>query len=272
MTALASILIVIALADWLASDSDSNGSQVLSVLIVGVLVTAAACVNYIAYQVWQAGLVALLALLLGTLAWTGLRNHSSRAVRGLSLAALAATIAVGGLLIPALAPVGSVQASHFYSHIAQYLHRLPWSGLANMNPELMLLILGTLLFLGSTANAIVKTVLTLIRTGNNHASEEQLKGGRYIGPLERWLIFGLALAGQPTAAALVISAKSIIRFPELQSKAAPLRSQLTAAAGSTPPPAQQIDELTEYFLIGSLLSWVLALLAALPIAATGLLQ
>lgn len=89
----------------------------------------------------------------------------------------------------------------------------------------------------------------------------------YIGPLERWLIFGLALAGQPTAAALVISAKSLIRFPELQSKGGHRRAVDISAESNARGPVQQIDELTEYFLIGSLLSWLIALLAALPIAA-----
>jgi hypothetical protein len=125
-----------------------------------------------------------------------------------------------------------------------------------------------LLFLGPSANAVVKTVMTQIRSFDYDASAQQLKGGRFIGPIERWLIFGLALAAQPTAAALVISAKSIIRFPELQSKAG--RSRLREGAGEEAAPArvQAIDELTEYFLIGSLLSWLLALLAALPVALT----
>mgnify|MGYP002652878805 CR=1 FL=1 len=40
---------------------------------------------------------------------------------------------------------------------------------------------------------------------------------RLLGPLERVLILGLGLAGQVTAASLVIAAKGLIRFPELQS-------------------------------------------------------
>jgi hypothetical protein len=83
------------------------------------------------------------------------------------------------------------------------------------------------------------------------ASEQALKGGRYIGPLERWLIFGLALAGQPTAAALVISAKSIIRFPELQSKAGRADTASFPGTDAREGQSQQIDALTEYFLIGS---------------------
>lgn len=118
------------------------------------------------------------------------------------------------------------------------------------------MLLALVLFLGPTSNGIVRTCLQIIRTTPVAESEKTLKGGRFIGPLERLLIFGLALAGQPTAAALIISAKSIIRFPELQSKGV----QDRADGNKT----KLIDELTEYFLLGSLLSWSLALLAALP--------
>jgi hypothetical protein len=68
--------------------------------------------------------------------------------------------------------------------------------------------------------------------------------------LERVLIFGLGLAGQATAAALVIGAKGLLRYPELNG----LRNE--PAAG---PSARTIDVVTEYLLIGSLTSWLLAL-------------
>jgi hypothetical protein len=82
-------------------------------------------------------------------------------------------------------------------------------------------------------------------------AEQRLRGGRVVGPLERVLIFGLGLAGQPTAAALVISAKGLLRYPELTG----LRGE--SGAGGTS--ARTIDVVTEYLLIGSLTSWLLAL-------------
>ena len=72
---------------------------------------------------------------------------------------------------------------------------------------------------------------------------EQLKGGRLLGPMERVLILGLGLAGQLTAAAIVIAAKGLLRWPELQSK----------------PEQVRIHRLTEYFLVGSFVSWLVAL-------------
>ena len=65
--------------------------------------------------------------------------------------------------------------------------------------------------------------------------------------------------GQPTAAALVISAKGLLRFPELND----LRGRSDDASGSG---SRRIDEVTEYLLVGSLMSWIVAL-APLPLLA-----
>lgn len=127
--------------------------------------------------------------------------------------------------------------------------RLPFSRLAGASAEEAALICGILLFLLATSNAIVRLVLTAVGTKFSPA-EQRLRGGRIIGPIERLLIFGLGLAGEPTAAALVISAKGLLRYPELSGMRSEDRS------GSS---ARTIDVVTEYLLIGSLTSWVLAL-------------
>jgi hypothetical protein len=125
--------------------------------------------------------------------------------------------------------------------------RLPFARLAGVPGEQAALVCGVLLFLFATSNAIVRLVLTAVGTKFSPA-EQRLRGGRIIGPIERLLIFGLGLAGEPTAAALVISAKGLLRYPEL----AGMRSE----PGSS---ARAIDVVTEYLLIGSLTSWTLAL-------------
>ncbi|WP_368499638.1 hypothetical protein [Herbiconiux sp. A18JL235] len=70
-----------------------------------------------------------------------------------------------------------------------------------------------------------------------------LKGGRLIGPLERLLIVALTLAGALPIVAGVFAAKGIVRFPEISAD---------GARGSK----------AEYFLVGSLVSWSLALALA----------
>lgn len=262
MMPLAVILITVSLVDWLALPFRTTGGRSRPLLLNVAFSVLAAALTHALYGAWEPVLLTLLTLLLGGSAWTGLRDEPDRG--WLAIAALATMLAVGALVAPVLAAAERPDKPALLRHVATYLNELPWQYGKELTPELVFLTLGLLLFLGPTANAIVKTVMIQIRSFNYAASEEQLKGGRYIGPLERWLIFGLALAGQPTAAALVISAKSIIRFPELQSKAA--RPPASDSATSPLLQGPQINELTEYFLIGSLLSWSLALLAALPLA------
>ncbi len=79
-----------------------------------------------------------------------------------------------------------------------------------------------------------------------------LKGGRLIGPVERLLIAALTLAGAMPIVAGLIAAKGIVRYPEISSD---------GAGGSK----------AEYFLVGSLVSWGIAVAAAglLWISASG---
>lgn len=69
------------------------------------------------------------------------------------------------------------------------------------------------------------------------------QGGRLIGPLERLLVLILTLAAAYPILAAMLAAKGIVRFPEIS------RDGETGARA-------------EYFLVGSLVSWVIALGAA----------
>ncbi|MDO9398668.1 MAG: hypothetical protein Q7T71_19160 [Herbiconiux sp.] len=84
------------------------------------------------------------------------------------------------------------------------------------------------------------------------AAVADLRGGRLIGPLERLLIVALTLAGALPIVAGVLAAKGIVRFPEISTD---------GARGSK----------AEYFLVGSLVSWSIAIVAtgALWISAQG---
>ena len=121
--------------------------------------------------------------------------------------------------------------------------------LADVGGGRLLLLAGVFLIQLSTGNVVVRLVLTV--TGTSHPArdgaptgpETRLKGGRLLGPMERVLIVGLGLAGQVTAASLVVAAKGLLRFPELSSDHG----------------QERIHRLTEYFLVGSFVSWLLAL-------------
>jgi hypothetical protein len=96
------------------------------------------------------------------------------------------------------------------------------------------IVIGALL-LTQPANWVVRQVL---RVARQTGSQSQNRAGRWIGILERLLIYVLVVIGAAAAAGLVVAAKSILRFPEISGKPA------------------TIDP--EYVLIGSLASWLLA--------------
>jgi len=128
---------------------------------------------------------------------------------------------------------------------------MPTAGLADVSDETLLgrsgaaevvLFAGVLLAQLSTSNILVRLLLDSVGVPAS-SNEKQLKGGRLLGPMERLFIVVLAVAGELTAAAVVVAAKGLLRFPELQ------RTQ--REEGPT--------DVSEYFLIGSFASWLLAL-------------
>ena len=120
--------------------------------------------------------------------------------------------------------------------------------LAGMPADRALLLLGVVLLQISTGNVLVRLVLAVTHTvnpareGSPSDPATRLKGGRLLGPMERLVIVVLALAGQVVAATVIVAAKGLLRFPELQSR----REQ------------DRIHRLTEYFLVGSFASWLVA--------------
>jgi hypothetical protein len=125
---------------------------------------------------------------------------------------------------------------------------LPWVGLDSVEPTHAVMTVGVVLLQLVTGNQLVRLVLGsvgAVRPAGEPQPSDRLKGGRLLGPMERLLILGLGLGGQLAAATAVIAAKGIIRFPELNSQ------RREGDSG--------IDELTEYFLVGSFASWLLAL-------------
>lgn len=115
-------------------------------------------------------------------------------------------------------------------------------------PAFWLLAAGAAVFLTVSSNALVRAALDRNR-GARRPDEghvlraPQLKGGRWIGPLERLTLAALLLAGAYPVAAGLIAAKGIVRFPEIQAD-------------------KEDGNRAEYFLVGSFVSWALAIAAA----------
>ncbi len=162
-----------------------------------------------------------------------------------------ALVLLGVALAAALA--GSVYAGEAGGAVQRWLDETPIPVVAGLDADRALLVLGVLLVQMSTGNVIVRLVLRATGTvdparGAAHDATRTLKGGRLLGPMERLFIVGLGLAGHITAASIVIAAKGLLRFPELQA----------ARDGTTGP---SIDEVTEYFLVGSFVSWSISLVS-----------
>jgi hypothetical protein len=103
---------------------------------------------------------------------------------------------------------------------------------------------GVVLLQLTTGNQLVRLVLGsvgAVRPAGEPQPSDRLKGGRLLGPMER------LLGGQLAAASAVVAAKSIIRFPEINAQ----KARENGTIG--------IDDVTEYFLVGSFASWIVAL-------------
>ena len=109
---------------------------------------------------------------------------------------------------------------------------------------------GIVIFLAAPANRIVSDILAAARQSSQvderpGVSEAPMRGGHWIGPLERILIVLLASVEAPAAVAAIVAAKGFIRFPEVSKDAA--------------------GQKAEEFLIGSFASWILAVLGVIVI-------
>ena len=128
----------------------------------------------------------------------------------------------------------------------------------------MVAVIGIVVLLAVPANQVVADILVVARhssqrnvkavavgcelsqeSGKQDEMEGSMRGGRWIGPLERILILLLASVEAPAAIAAIVAAKGVIRFPEISQDKA--------------------GQKAEEFLIGSFASWILAVLGALVI-------
>ena len=124
-------------------------------------------------------------------------------------------------------------------------------------------VVGVFVLLTVPANRVVADILAVARhstqgngevvagcvpsqeSGKQDEMEGSMRGGRWIGPLERILILLLASVEASAAIAAIVAAKGVIRFPEISQDKA--------------------GQKAEEFLIGSFASWILAVLGALVI-------
>jgi hypothetical protein len=235
VTALGLWLLAVGVCDLLrAAHDDTSGRRRAALVALGVALLAftgvAARFGTTEWPgigaVWVLGLVLWLVASSFALDPTSQRRGTWRAVAFTSFG-VAATLLVllgGAAVTPMSLPDG-----------------LAGSVLADVGPDRVCVVAGVALFELSTANLLVRLLLDAIGVPAV-TNEKRLRGGRLLGPMERLFIVVLGLAGDLTAAAVVVAAKGLLRFPELQ--------RTSKEDGPT--------EVSEYFLIGSFSSWLLA--------------
>ena len=234
MIVLTTALLGFAVADLMVWSLDAPG--VVHGAFAAVL--AALSCGGVAALSGQSALTAVVVLGFGSFAlasgWLWLSRRKDHA----PLPALAFMIAI---VAAAFALSGSFAASS--GPLDRWYDDLPFPLLARVPLDQFLVALASALFLLATANQVVRLVLAASDTSVTKG-ESTLKGGRVIGPMERLFVMAMVISGAVTAAAALIAAKGLLRLPEIRTKAQ--------------QKGGQDDEITEYFLIGTFTSLLLA--------------
>lgn len=235
----------------------------LAVMLIAVGIADA--VRRLSHPVWVPAVVAPVAVVVCA-ALSGLWHPGDLPLLAIAAAAAAGWILLGAraersgdhevapLAVFGLALATLILLSGWASEVGGLVER--WSawvevpGIGELRPNRLLMIVGVVLLQFVTGNQLVRLVLGsvgAVKPEGQPQPSDRLKGGRLLGPMERILILGLGLAGQLAAATAVVAAKSIIRFPEINAAKARENGNIG------------IDAVTEYFLVGSFASWIIAL-------------
>lgn len=258
MTWLAIVLIAVGVADLVRSTRRPRARVVAHVVAPIVMVVVALLAGTTAWADW----LALLFAAAMTALWIELSGRTMRTGRGAVIALTTFGLLLAGLVL------ASGAASTPGGPLARWLSWADLPGAAAASPGRVLLITALVIVNLATANVIVRMVLLAIGAMRPESVRSQatsakapadpstaqpsdrLKGGRLLGPMERLVILGLGLAGEFGAASVVIAAKGLLRFPEIQASGRQSGSQVKGVG---------IDDVTEYFLVGSFVSWLVAL-------------
>ena len=124
-------------------------------------------------------------------------------------------------------------------------------------------VVGVVVLLTVPANRVVADILAVARQSSRGSGEvvaaagrrpspesgkqdepgSSMRGGRWIGPLERILILLLASVEAPAAIAAIVAAKGVIRFPEIsQDKAGQKAEEFLICLLYTSPSPRDVEE------------------------------
>lgn len=293
MGALAVWLGAIAVGDLIAAPGGRPESRAR--MVAGVL---AACVVAGLLSAGVGFAAPVVAVLVVTVAassglWMWARSPATwTARRGMTAALTAAAVFLGMVATAGVWPASPGGL------VATWQEGLPFERMAALRTDRLLSAAAVALALTATGNALVRLGLTGLDPASM-GGEQRIRGGRLIGPVERLFVFGFVVSGQATAAALVISAKTLLRFPQLRWERSIATLRRPARDGDPPSTAQgrpsasiaprddeaagdraphddeatgdraraEDDAVAEYLVCGSLLSWSIAVVGVLLLLA-----
>lgn len=171
----------------------------------------------------------------------------------LSLWYIAVIISISHLVIDAgKILIQNEKSKRLLFFIDQFLHLLVITIIATIHTEPIeieltnqhLLVVLSIIFLAQPASILVKTLISVYTPKTEIGENESLvNAGKYIGILERLLVFVFIATDHWEGVGFLIAAKSIFRFSDLTES--------------------KDRKLTEYILIGTLLSFGIAILVGL---------
>jgi hypothetical protein len=173
--------------------------------------------------------------------WLGAARHRP----GMQLSLLAA------VLISAFAASGAIGAGR--STLANWYSNLHFGFVHTTSIDQFMLAVASAVFATASSNRIVKLILRAVGT-QVQTGESRLKGGRILGPMERIFVGAMIVSGSLAGVGALIAAKGLLRLPEIRSG----EDEQTGAG----------DDVTEYFLIGTFSSLLIAGTLGLLISAS----
>lgn len=228
---------VVDLIRWSPEPVSANRARVAVaggvVAVVGIAAAGGMCF-------WQVVAVAVgAALALGL--WVAFDYSIGQGRPGRPLAWVAAVLAALFALSGSVDPIGGP--------LEDWYEGLGFGFVGSVPADQFVCAVCSALFLTASVNRVVRLVLDAAVT-SWAKGETALSGGRLLGPLERLIIAAIVLAGDPAAAAIVITAKGLLRFPEIRDES-----------------RRGPDAVTEYFLIGTFTSILIAAILAVAVLA-----
>jgi hypothetical protein len=112
----------------------------------------------------------------------------------------------------------------------------------NISMYKLMILLTCIILVTQVSSIVVKQIMSYWNINFNNEENSLKNAGKYIGILERILIFTFVISNQPASVGFLVAAKSIFRFNDLS--------------------RDKDRKLTEYILIGTFLSFTLAWLIA----------